>query len=68
MTYGPPSVRSFPGEKLTPEEQKERNRRMGYVAQQAIEIRLLRAVASPRQLEECLSEFWFNHFNVFAYR
>ncbi len=26
--------------------------------------KLMRAVESPRQLEEVLSDFWFNHFNV----
>ncbi len=31
----------------------------------ASEARLLRALESPRQLEERLVEFWFNHFNVF---
>ena len=33
---------------------------------QAQEARLLRAVESPRQLEEVLVDFWYNHFNVFA--
>ena len=30
-----------------------------------IEARLLRAVYSDRQLEEVLTDFWYNHFNVF---
>ncbi|MGC1197060.1 MAG: DUF1800 domain-containing protein, partial [Geitlerinemataceae cyanobacterium] len=34
--------------------------------QQAQEARLLRAIASPRQLEEVMVDFWFNHFNVFS--
>lgn len=29
------------------------------------EAKLLRAVYSERQLEEVLTDFWFNHFNVF---
>jgi uncharacterized protein (DUF1800 family) len=29
------------------------------------EARLLRAIDSPRQLEEVMVDFWFNHFNVF---
>jgi uncharacterized protein (DUF1800 family) len=33
--------------------------------QPAIESRLLRALESPRQLEEVMVDFWFNHFNVF---
>jgi uncharacterized protein (DUF1800 family) len=30
------------------------------------EQKVLRAVYSPRQLEEVLVDFWFNHFNVFS--
>ncbi|MCY4746924.1 DUF1800 domain-containing protein [Pelomonas sp. UHG3] len=33
---------------------------------QAATARLARALHSPAQLEEVLTEFWFNHFNVFA--
>ena len=29
------------------------------------EGKLLRAVYSNKQLEEVLTDFWFNHFNVF---
>ena len=36
------------------------------VSRQAAEARLLRAVESPRQLEEVMVDFWYNHFNVFA--
>ncbi|GAB2851847.1 DUF1800 domain-containing protein [Pseudoduganella ginsengisoli] len=36
------------------------------IAQETAEARLLRAVASPRQLEEVMVDFWFNHFNVYA--
>jgi uncharacterized protein (DUF1800 family) len=36
------------------------------VAREEAEARLLRAVDSPRQLEEVMVDFWFNHFNVFA--
>jgi uncharacterized protein (DUF1800 family) len=30
------------------------------------EARLMRAIESPRQLEEVMVDFWYNHFNVFA--
>ena len=30
------------------------------------ELRLLPAIESPRQLEEAMVDFWFNHFNVVA--
>ncbi|MCE4554208.1 DUF1800 domain-containing protein [Roseateles cellulosilyticus] len=36
------------------------------LVQQAAVARLSRALQSPAQLEEVLTEFWFNHFNVFA--
>jgi uncharacterized protein (DUF1800 family) len=36
------------------------------VAREAAEARLLRAIGSPRQLEEVMVDFWFNHFNVFS--
>lgn len=31
---------------------------------QTTDARLMRALYSPRQLEEVMTEFWFNHFNV----
>src|SRR5438067_4148992 len=36
------------------------------IAREAAEARLLRAVDSPRQLEEVMVDFWYNHFNVFS--
>jgi len=35
------------------------------VARDLQEAKILRAVYSNRQLEEVLTDFWFNHFNVF---
>lgn len=32
--------------------------------QDAIETKLVRAVESPRQLNELMADFWFNHFNI----
>ena len=34
------------------------------VAQDLVEGKLLRAIYSNRQLQEVLTDFWFNHFNV----
>ncbi|MGH7575179.1 MAG: DUF1800 domain-containing protein [Longimicrobiales bacterium] len=52
-----------------PEAQRaaERERRRGRVRilPDLIGARLMRAVHSERQLEEVMTEFWFNHFNVF---
>jgi uncharacterized protein (DUF1800 family) len=36
------------------------------VMREAIEARLVRAIESPRQLQEVMTAFWFNHFNIFA--
>jgi uncharacterized protein (DUF1800 family) len=38
---------------------------MQIVNQDLIGARLMRAVYSDRQLEEVLTDFWYNHFNVF---
>jgi uncharacterized protein (DUF1800 family) len=35
------------------------------VARDLTEAKLLRAIYSSRQLEEVLTDFWFNHFNVY---
>jgi len=36
------------------------------VMREAVEARLLRAIEGPRQLQEVMTAFWFNHFNIFA--
>jgi len=35
------------------------------IALESGQARLLRAIRSPRQLQEVMVEFWFNHFNVY---
>jgi uncharacterized protein (DUF1800 family) len=35
------------------------------VANELVEGKLLRAIYSERQLQEVMTDFWFNHFNVF---
>jgi uncharacterized protein (DUF1800 family) len=44
----------------------ESMRRARQVFTDLAEAKVLRAVYSERQLEEVLTDFWFNHFNVFA--
>lgn len=36
----------------------------GKIYQEAAQAHLTRAVDSPRQLQEVMTDFWFNHFNV----
>jgi uncharacterized protein (DUF1800 family) len=46
---------------------KERRRKaLQKLDRQANEARLARAIESPRQLEEVMVDFWYNHFNVFS--
>ena len=45
---------------------QKRRAEIAKIALQTSEARLIRAVDSPRQLEEVMVDFWFNHFNVFS--
>jgi uncharacterized protein (DUF1800 family) len=53
-----------------PPKQKEilqaMNNPAGVVTGELAQAKLLRAVYSERQLEEVMTDFWFNHFNVFV--
>ena len=40
----------------------------GVVVSELQQAKVLRAVYSERQLEEVMTDFWFNHFNVFIYK
>ena len=48
------------------DDQKELRKRASIVIGEAVEARLIRAIEGPRQLQEVLTAFWFNHFNIFA--
>ena len=41
-------------------------RRTQIIGQELVSSRVARAVVSERQLEEVMTDFWLNHFNVFA--
>ncbi len=36
------------------------------VVQDTTKAKLMRAIESPRQLQEVMVEFWFNHFNIYS--
>jgi uncharacterized protein (DUF1800 family) len=42
------------------------NNPRGVVVDELSQAKLLRAIYSERQLEEVMTDFWFNHFNVFV--
>ena len=44
---------------------KAANAGLAAPALEAEEAKLLRAIESPRQLQEMLVDFWYNHFNVY---
>ena len=44
------------------------NNPAGVVTSELAQAKLLRAIYSERQLEEVMTDFWFNHFNVFMER
>jgi uncharacterized protein (DUF1800 family) len=46
--------------------QKDARQRSQLILQEAVEGRLMRAIYGTRQLQEVMTAFWFNHFNVFA--
>ncbi|PPQ33474.1 DUF1800 domain-containing protein [Rhodopila globiformis] len=62
-TYGPPA-RTAGG--ADPSAVKAARQRARIIVREAAMGRLMRAVTSPRQLQEVMVDFWFNHFNVFA--
>jgi uncharacterized protein (DUF1800 family) len=53
-------------EGLTPQERRDRAQRSPQrILADLVGAKLARAVYSERQLEEVMTDFWFNHFNVF---
>ncbi len=42
------------------------NNPQSVVHDELVQAKLLRAIYSDRQLEEVMTDFWFNHFNVFV--
>ncbi|PZD72665.1 hypothetical protein C1752_03501 [Acaryochloris thomasi RCC1774] len=49
-----------------PAAQKAARQKARRPLKQAEQARIIQAIASPRQLEEVMVNFWFNHFNVSA--
>ena len=62
--YGP--LRATDGMQPSPEDQKARRQHARLILEQAQTARIWRALYSPRQLQEVMVDFWYNHFNVFA--
>jgi uncharacterized protein (DUF1800 family) len=57
----------LPVRKLAPgADKKAARQRSAIIVQEAVQGRIIRAVEGPRQLQEIMTAFWFNHFNIFA--
>ncbi len=50
----------------TPEQKRAYRQKMNDVLEQATQARLLQSTESPRQLQEVMVDFWYNHFNIFS--
>ena len=53
-------------DKADPDARKAARKQAGIIIYEAVQARILRAIYGPRQLQEVMAAFWFNHFNVFA--
>jgi uncharacterized protein (DUF1800 family) len=54
------------GRRPSVEEAKTIRQKARIILREAIEARLLRATQSERRLQQVMTDFWFNHFNIFA--
>jgi len=61
--YGPKAP-GGPRKNPTLEEIQAAKEKASFIQAEAAEAKLWRAILSPRQLEELLCDFWYNHFNV----
>ena len=72
--YGQPAIAAAAAEQGLSEDnpdgkmatQKIRGNLQKKVLDDTTKAKLLRAVESPRQLQEVMTEFWFNHFNIYS--
>jgi len=66
--YGPLTTEANGGVPPTAEQVQARINQADVIQQQASAARVYRALYSPRQLQEVMVDFWFNHFNINAYK
>src|SRR5579875_1347146 len=64
VQYGRPFLAG--GQKKDPDTIKAARQRARIITEEGVKARFVRAIDSPRQLQEVMTDFWFNHFNVFA--
>ena len=57
--YGPPPRTS------SQQQREAAQMRQRQVVQETLQVRIRKALENPNQLQEVMTDFWFNHFNVF---
>jgi uncharacterized protein (DUF1800 family) len=65
--FGPASMEMAKGATPTQQAMDAHMKAANSILEQARAARLYRALYSPRQLQEVMVDFWFNHFNINAY-
>jgi uncharacterized protein (DUF1800 family) len=66
--YGPLTTEANGGVPPTAQQVQARIDAADVILQQTSQARVWRALYSPRQLQEVMVDFWFNHFNINAYK
>ena len=54
------------GQKPTDAQKRQMRQAANGVLLDAVEARMSRSIESERQLQEVMTEFWFNHFNIYG--
>jgi uncharacterized protein (DUF1800 family) len=65
-TYGPPPEAELKDNPDKAAILKQKRQEAKIILDEAVKAKLLRALESKRQLQEVMTDFWYNHFNVFA--
>ncbi len=72
MNYGPPAVKAVETRSTisSPDSKKDAQKvireKQRDLFKKVAQLRIMRALYSPKQLQEIMTDFWFNHFNVYA--
>ena len=67
VKFGPASMEAAKGMQSTQQAMDAHMKAADTILEQARAARLYRGLYSPRQLQEVMVDFWFNHFNINAY-
>ncbi len=72
IAYGPPAVKAAVGASatITPDDKKEAQKMVrkeeNQLNKKFAQLHIMRAQYSPKQLQEVMTDFWFNHFNIYG--